>query len=517
MRASTEEEESTTRIHYRCLICGASRSKRSLILSHMQKSHPLTPSEFSIAGKDRRIYKCIICGDSRSRISLIQKHMQVAHSIPLQTNESPVIGQNSPPVPGTFEGEECDRLAEKPPSLLRQHCLAHTVEESTTCRHYRCLICSASRTKHSLILSHMQKSHPLSPSEFLVVGKDRRIYECYICGDSRSKLSLLQKHLQVAHSSHLETRESPVTGKNSLPVPGTKKRKALECDECGRLAKKPSLLRQHGLVHTLERPFVCPKDGCGKCYKNPCHLKRHLLHHEQMACLCPQPGCIEVCSNQSCLSRHLQRHDIKGDVQRGTVDAKKVLKCPEPGCSATFPYPCRLQQHADIVHGLSYADIRCGEPGCGKSFTSAKFLLQHIRHFHSRVVCQICGVSVSRKSFKRHAVGHETCDVKQRLFCPFDGCTHSFANSSNLSVHIRVRHFGRKEYCCRYDGCGKAFGYRHTRDNHESRGFHAYVPGDFKEEDIKFQARWRGGRKPLTLLKVEDLFRKRVMCVGGAF
>ncbi|MCO5593836.1 hypothetical protein L7F22_047854 [Adiantum nelumboides] len=182
-----------------------------------------------------------------------------------------------------------------------------------------------------------------------------------------------------------------------------------------------------------------------------------------------------------------------------------------PGCNAVFQYPCRLQSHRDTVHGLIYADIRCGEPGCGKSFGNRKFLLEHIRHSHSTIICQICGASVSRKCFKRHVDGHDTCQVKPRLFCPFDGCMHSFSNSSNLSVHVRVCHLGMKEYCCSYDGCGKAFGYKHTRDNHERTRFHTYVQGDFEEEDLKFQAQCRGGRKPVMLQKVEDLFRKRVV------
>lgn len=218
-----------------------------------------------------------------------------------------------------------------------------------------------------------------------------------------------------------------------------------------------------------------------------------------------------LCSNRNNLKRHLRKHDLKGDLQRGRLETKKVLQCPEPDCSDTFKYPCRLQSHYDTAHGLQYADIICGEPGCGKRFSNGKFLLQHIRQLHPTISCQMCGVSVSRKSFKRHLMGHEVSQVKQRLFCPFDGCVHSFANSFNLSVHIRVRHMGRREYRCTFDDCNRTFGYRHARDNHEKTRLHCYIQGDFKEEDLKFQARPRGGRKPVTLQKVEDLFRKRVV------
>eukprot|EP00250_Pteridium_aquilinum_P014195 c21836_g1_i2 orf=1-642(-) len=213
-----------------------------------------------------------------------------------------------------------------------------------------------------------------------------------------------------------------------------------------------------------------------------------------------------LCSNRSNLHRHLQKHELKGDLQRGSLKTKKELKCPEPSCSMTFEYPCRLQSHYDTAHGLQYTDIICGEPGCGKHFSDQKSLLRHIRQLHPTIACQICGVSVLRKSFKRHLMGHDISHVKQRLFCPFDGCVHSFANSFNLSVHIRIRHMGRREYHCTFDGCDKTFGYRHTRDKHEKTSMHCHTKGDFEEEDLKFQAQPRGGRKRVTLQKVEDLF-----------
>ncbi|KAH7427204.1 hypothetical protein KP509_10G034100 [Ceratopteris richardii] len=260
-----------------------------------------------------------------------------------------------------------------------------------------------------------------------------------------------------------------------------------------------------------KRPFKCPKDGCDKCYKRPDHLKRHLLRHDEMPKLCPWPGCIMVCSNQCSFRRHLQRHYRKGDLQRGNLN-EKVLKCSDPDCNAVFAYPCRLESHCSIVHGLHCAEFFCGEPGCGKAFDSAKLLQEHISQSHKTIICHICGFSILRRNSKRHVEAHDPNRVKQRLFCPVDNCSHSYSNSFNLSVHMKVRHLGMKGYQCAFDNCNKGFGYKHVRDMHERTKMHFYVQGDFEEEDLKFQARCRGGRKPVTLQSVEDLFRKRVMC-----
>lgn len=98
---------------------------------------------------------------------------------------------------------------------------------------------------------------------------------------------------------------------------------------------------------------MCPMDGCGNCYKRWDHLNRHLLQHEEKGLLCPRLGCIMSYSNRYNLQRHLRNHDLKGDLQRGRLESEKVHPCPEPDCSATFKYPCRLQSHYDSAHGVT--------------------------------------------------------------------------------------------------------------------------------------------------------------------
>ncbi|KAH7307027.1 hypothetical protein KP509_22G042900 [Ceratopteris richardii] len=316
---------------------------------------------------------------------------------------------------------------------------------STSTRLYRCQLCGVSRSKRSLMLSHMQKCHPHSLLEFCVEGKERRRYKCPICGDYRSKISMLRKHMQEAHSHSTnqikEVCESSEEGNDPQYLLGTKKRKCFECNECGMLFKKPSVFKQHLFTHAPERPFKCPKDGCDKCYKRPDHLKRHLLRHGEMPKPCPWPGCIMVCSNQCSFHRHLHRHYRKGDSQSGNLNTK-VFKCPDPDCNAVFAYPCRLESHCSIVHGMYCAEFFCGEPGCGKAFDSAKLLQEHIRQSHKTIICHICGSSILRKHSTRHVEAHDPNRVKQRLFCPVDNCSRSYSNSFNLSVHVKVSHLG---------------------------------------------------------------------------
>ena len=64
-------------------------------------------------------------------------------------------------------------------------------------------------------------------------------------------------------------------------------------------------------------------------------------------------------------------------------------------------------------------------------------------------------------------------------------CSQSVSNqSSNLAVHIRVCHMGKKDYRCTIEDCCEAFGYRHTRDNHEKSCKHCH--SEVITKDTKF-------------------------------
>ena len=58
-----------------------------------------------------------------------------------------------------------------------------------------------------------------------------------------------------------------------LPVK-TIDRTLFTCEVCFKVWRKPSLLKQHMVTHSQERPFVCTVFGCGKRYSRIDHLNR---------------------------------------------------------------------------------------------------------------------------------------------------------------------------------------------------------------------------------------------------
>jgi general transcription factor IIIA len=211
------------------------------------------------------------------------------------------------------------------------------------------------------------------------------------------------------------------------------------------------------------------------------------------------------------LRRHLKLHEKWGTTLRGSKKAEAELLCPEAGCGKVFKYPSLLQTHIDNVHDrLKISEAFCTEAGCGERFSSTAELRAHSKVAHCYVVCESCGVSVLKTSFKAHARTHD--EEQEVLRCPHPGCQRSYNKQSNLNVHIRAVHSKLKPYGCSHAGCEKRFAYKCTRDNHEQSSAHAtpvLEEGDFETEDLAFRLNWQGNRKRRRLEHVYDLLPRK--------
>uniref|UniRef100_A0A7N0US59 C2H2-type domain-containing protein n=2 Tax=Kalanchoe fedtschenkoi TaxID=63787 RepID=A0A7N0US59_KALFE len=313
--------------------------------------------------------------------------------------------------------------------------------------------------------------------------RDIRRYYCEYCGVCRSKKSLISMHIIKFHQKEMDEND----GEDNIEETA----KTNTCQECGANFKKPAYLKQHMLSHSVERPFMCPVDGCHSSYRRKDHLTRHLLQHEGNVFKCSN----EKCARQFVSQANLTRHKCHEPETPFSGCASKQHVCQEDGCGKAFRFASKLQKHELSHVKLETMEAICLETGCLKYFSNEACLKAHMDACHQHINCEVCGSKQLKKNLKRHLRTHEPGHANEPVKCNFEGCLHTFSNRSNLQQHVKAVHLNIKRFACGYADCGMKFAYKHVRDNHEKTSHHVYTQGDFLESLEHCRVTPCGGRK----------------------
>ena len=199
---------------------------------------------------------------------------------------------------------------------------------------------------------------------------------------------------QRVTSPYIKDRTSNMT-QNSDKV------KNFRCDICEKsFTLKRGLEWHYKWTHEQTEPLKCDREGCGKKYRYPSHLKRHIhTQHSKIA----RPVC-PICSMSFGADDYLKMH-------MKYVHGNKALKCGHEGCQKAFKHPITLHVHIRLKHSDKPMVFTCSI--CEKLYHSKKSLKKHIKYLH---------------------------DKSQELICPQEGCEQAFSERYRLHNHFQWKH-----------------------------------------------------------------------------
>ena len=216
--------------------------------------------------------------------------------------------------------------------------------------------------------------------------------------------------------------------------------------ECDYVTKCKAYLRQHVIVHSDYRPFICNTDGCGKTFKRRYYLTKHQRSHTSKLFVCTQKACEETFTAKLYLKRHIN------EIHSSTP---KSYKCRT--CGKGFVTKGKRVYHQRTVHQkLVYTRI-CVIDDCNKEFNSRYFFKDHIRTYHSGQEnrCHVLGcgfVTANKYLMNQHLKTHS----KSRPFvCGIGGCVKAFNRSKCLNKHKKTH--SSQRFACNALECKKIF------------------------------------------------------------
>ncbi|XP_051576936.1 zinc finger protein 850-like [Myxocyprinus asiaticus] len=257
---------------FECKDCGKAFASVGQCLNHQRSHKQASKSVFhQLAHLKKKSFQCPICGRSYSRASALDAHRR-CHEVKLvksktcETEKSLTLNE----APGLTEdnGTSSEHTENHQQKIILCFCgksyrslagLATHQRFSTSCsegkvkeeiKHpFECTECGKTFVSSMALLCH-QRWHKRRAQQV----SNGQPYKCKECGKGFTLLTFYNKHQRLAHSEEL-------AAKSFLNEVYQLKKKAFECQDCGRRFSRASALQSHQLCHTDIFRDIMEKDS----------------------------------------------------------------------------------------------------------------------------------------------------------------------------------------------------------------------------------------------------------------
>ncbi|KXN68600.1 hypothetical protein CONCODRAFT_79694 [Conidiobolus coronatus NRRL 28638] len=134
--------------------------------------------------------------------------------------------------------------------------------------------------------------------------------------DSELVLDIEPESIQAQNISDLSSDSSlPATSANTNNNTASNLETIPETPEIKPVPRPRAKTRRTSHSSEVEhKDSICPFEGCGRPFKRPEHLKRHIMsiHHKEKPHQCPFPGCGKCFSRNDNLTQHIKSHSKQG-------------------------------------------------------------------------------------------------------------------------------------------------------------------------------------------------------------
>nr|CAD7430044.1 unnamed protein product [Timema monikensis] len=291
---------------------------------------------------------------------------------------------------------------------LERHTLTHN-------KTLQCSKCNTTFPGKKSLLTHINTD----------CSHDVFVYPCPLCGRLFGRHYDMLRHKKVLHAQTQETRVD-------IDKLTTLVRQQQDIESARDLVfPSNSALKDHSLIHSEERSFVCHM--CGKAFKSGSCLNSHMRFHERKT-LYKCPHCGKEFVTRQIMHRHSRIHLVEGKTAIHARNDHRRIHTGERPCV------CHL---------------------CGKAFKTKASLFVHSK-FHVDVFPHKCSHCERGFRMRQQLNSHVLLHTGEKPHnCQF--CSKSFRLSKTLKDHVLI-HINKRSYECAE--CGKHFAQERYLKNH---------------------------------------------------